>query len=271
MISFVLGLMIFLILALLFLFGNLLLGRLLRPDRPNPTKSEIYECGEEAVGSSWVQFDMRFYVVALLFVIFDVEVVFLFPWAAVFGTSIQISKETSIEKQTRLENRLFPPIERYSPKSFAASKKFPLLQNNPVPQANVEKMEVIAPLGKELPQQIQIEEKKGPIDLPKVAQEKKEFPKNFPEMKKITLPFGKNLDDLKKMANKKSDPEERAREHREVAEGIAWMTFYEMLFFFVLLLLGFAYLWKRGDLEWVRSTAQPKLNENTNKNMLPKI
>lgn len=68
-----------------FIFVHLLLGKLIRPARPHPQKESIYECGEETIGSAWVQFDLRFYVVALLFVIFDVEVVFFFPWAEVFG------------------------------------------------------------------------------------------------------------------------------------------------------------------------------------------
>src|SRR6185295_8025705 len=57
-----------------FLFANLLVGRLLRPSNPHAEKLEIYECGEPTIGSSFVQFDLRFYVVALLFIIFDVEV-----------------------------------------------------------------------------------------------------------------------------------------------------------------------------------------------------
>ena len=68
-----------------FLFVNLLVGKFLRPANPHAEKSEIYECGEPTIGSSFVQFDMRFYVVALLFIIFDVEVAFFFPWATVFG------------------------------------------------------------------------------------------------------------------------------------------------------------------------------------------
>ena len=68
-----------------FVFVNLLLGRFFRPRNPHPEKQEIYECGEPAIGSSFVQFDLRFYVVALVFIIFDVEVAFLFPWATVFG------------------------------------------------------------------------------------------------------------------------------------------------------------------------------------------
>ena len=68
-----------------FIFVNLLVGRFLRPHDPHEEKQEIYECGEPPIGSSFVQFDLRFYVVALVFIIFDVEVAFLFPWATVFG------------------------------------------------------------------------------------------------------------------------------------------------------------------------------------------
>jgi NADH-quinone oxidoreductase subunit A len=74
-----------------FLFVNLLVGRLVRPQLPNKEKLEIYECGEPTIGSSFVQFDLRFYVVALLFIIFDVEVAFFFPWATVYGKSTQLS------------------------------------------------------------------------------------------------------------------------------------------------------------------------------------
>src|SRR6187431_1345726 len=75
----------------LFLFVNLVVGRLVRPQLPNTEKLEVYECGEPTIGSSFVQFDLRFYVVALLFIIFDVEVAFFFPWAAVFGKATQLS------------------------------------------------------------------------------------------------------------------------------------------------------------------------------------
>ena len=73
-----------------FVFANLLLGRFLRPSDPHPEKQEIYECGEPTIGSSFVQFDLRFYVVALVFIIFDVEVAFLFPWATVFGKATNL-------------------------------------------------------------------------------------------------------------------------------------------------------------------------------------
>jgi len=74
-----------------FLFVNLLVGWLVRPRLPNTEKLEVYECGEPTIGSSFVQFDLRFYVVALLFIIFDVEVALFFPWATVFGKATQLA------------------------------------------------------------------------------------------------------------------------------------------------------------------------------------
>ena len=82
-----------------FVFANLLLGYFLRPADPHPEKQEIYECGEPTIGSSFVQFDLRFYVVALVFIIFDVEVAFLFPWATVYGkaTNLMHSKADVVQ------------------------------------------------------------------------------------------------------------------------------------------------------------------------------
>src|SRR5947209_19052858 len=84
---------LFAITGFLFLFVNLLVGWLVRPRLPNQEKLEVYECGEPTIGSSFVQFDLRFYVVALLFIIFDVEIAFFFPWAAVFGKSTNLMNE----------------------------------------------------------------------------------------------------------------------------------------------------------------------------------
>lgn len=80
---------VFVSVGVLFLLANLLLGKLVRPDRPSAEKGEVYECGERPVGTAWIQFDLRFYVVALLFVLFDVEIAFFFPWAVVFGEATQ--------------------------------------------------------------------------------------------------------------------------------------------------------------------------------------
>src|SRR5215471_9272838 len=84
---------LFVLTGFLFLFANLVLGWLVRPRLPNVEKLEVYECGEPTIGSSFVQFDLRFYVVALLFLIFDVEVAFFFPWATVFGKSTALMDE----------------------------------------------------------------------------------------------------------------------------------------------------------------------------------
>lgn len=133
-------LVVFVSVGVVFLAANLVAGWLVRPDRPSPEKSEVYECGESPIGPAWVQFDLRFYVVALLFVIFDVEIAFFFPWAVVFGTATRAAE---------------------SP-----------------------------------------------------------------------------------------DPETA-----KAASAFAQFAFLELLVFFGILLVGFAYLWKRGDLEWVRSVA----------------
>src|ERR1700683_4239345 len=77
--------LLFLAVGIGFIFVHLVAGKLLRPVKPDAEKKTIYECGEPTIGSAWIQFDLRFYVVALLFVIFDVEVAFFFPWAEVFG------------------------------------------------------------------------------------------------------------------------------------------------------------------------------------------
>jgi NADH-quinone oxidoreductase subunit A len=73
----------------LFVLACLLLGKLLRSRSPTPQKLEPYECGEPAVGPGSVQFDLRFYVVALVFLIFEVEVALFFPPATVFGKAVQ--------------------------------------------------------------------------------------------------------------------------------------------------------------------------------------
>ena len=67
-----------------FIFGSMTLGKVLRPDNPNAQKLSTYECGEEAIGSAWIQFNVRFYIIALIFLIFDVEIAVLFPWAVIF-------------------------------------------------------------------------------------------------------------------------------------------------------------------------------------------
>jgi NADH-quinone oxidoreductase subunit A len=75
---------LFLICGVFFVLFLFLLARIVAPHRPSPEKNRSYECGEVPVGTAWIQYNVRYYIFAFLFVIFDVEVVFLFPWAVVF-------------------------------------------------------------------------------------------------------------------------------------------------------------------------------------------
>ena len=72
------------ILGIIMVAVPLIVQSLVAPSKKSKEKLETYECGEESEGSAWLQFNIRFYVIALIFLIFDVEVVFLFPWAVVF-------------------------------------------------------------------------------------------------------------------------------------------------------------------------------------------
>jgi len=74
--------------AVLFVFGSLVAGHFLRPHAPNREKSMIYECGEKPIGQAWFNFNPRFYLIALVFVIFEVEIAFMFPVAAVYKSFI---------------------------------------------------------------------------------------------------------------------------------------------------------------------------------------
>jgi NADH-quinone oxidoreductase subunit A len=180
MTTLVLFILIFLAAGLTLLAANLVLGWFIRPDKPSAEKAEVYECGEQPVGPAWVQFDLRFYVVALLFVIFDVELAFFFPWAVVFGSANQLSNpELTSSQRNEIEKRLRPPghPERVDPFEHVDRSKH-------------------AP---------------GP-------------------------------------------PPGAARD-AEAAKGLAWIAFADIMVFFGVLLVGFAYLWRRGDLEWVRSMA----------------
>ena len=145
--------------AAVLLMLPLIAGRLVRPRLPTPEKDSIYECGEPAIGSSYVQFDLRFYVVALLFIIFDVEVAFFFPWAAVYGSAMQLA-DSRLDEGARqvLSNRLL---------------------NEPDGTGNI-----------------------------------------------ITA---------------------------DAAWNLGLTGFVDILIFFAVLLVGFAYVWKRGDLDWIRA------------------
>src|ERR1700684_2777204 len=102
-------LLVFTVVGVVLLFMHLVMGSFIRPNVPDAEKLTIYECGEPTVGSAWIQFDLRFYVVALLFVIFDVEVAFFFPWAAVFGNANKLAQDDiSIEQRVEAQNGILP-------------------------------------------------------------------------------------------------------------------------------------------------------------------
>jgi NADH-quinone oxidoreductase subunit A len=154
--------LLFVVVAIAFVFVHLVAGKFIRPVKPDPEKLTIYECGEPTIGSSWIQFDLRFYVVALLFVIFDVEVAFFFPWAVVFGKVNQLADRNLSEENRVTITKELVPVE---------------------------------------------------------------------------------------------DPAARPQIKPEEASRLGWLAFWDLSVFFGVLLVGFAYLWKRGDLDWVRSTA----------------
>ena len=75
---------VFLVLAPLLPAAAILIPRLIAPRKPNKIKQDTYECGMETVGETWIQFRVQYYIFALVFLIFDVELVFLYPWAVAF-------------------------------------------------------------------------------------------------------------------------------------------------------------------------------------------
>jgi NADH-quinone oxidoreductase subunit A len=154
---------------------------LVRPRLPNREKLEVYECGEPTIGSSFVQFDLRFYVVALLFIIFDVEVAFFFPWAAVFGKATQLAVD--------------------APAAASAA------------DSSTELYDLTAATRlREL----------GFFDA--------------------TAPNA-----------------EEAIQLRSAARNMALTSFADIAVFFAVLLVGFAYVWRRGDLDWVRAMTRQKI------------
>ena len=178
-------LVLFASVGFLFLFVALLLGRFLRARVPTDEKLEAYECGEPPIGSSNVQFDLRFYVVALVFIIFEVEVAFFFPWATVFGKAVALKA----------------PAEA----TVVADEETGALQLSDSMQG------VLGELG----------------------------------VAKAELPAPD------------SDLQENRRIIAETADSLALASMADMGVFFAVLLVGFAYVWYRGDLNWVRAIGHP--------------
>jgi len=81
--------LVFIGLSVVFVAGILLVGHAIRPRIPELSKDDPYECGEKPVGPAWIQFNFRFYLVAIVFIVFDVEIAFMFPVAAVFRSWVE--------------------------------------------------------------------------------------------------------------------------------------------------------------------------------------
>ena len=82
----VIGLLLLTLGGVGFALGGLVVGAIVRTKLPHPEKDVPYECGEPAIGQAWVQCDLRFYVVALVFLVFDIEIALFYPWAVVYST-----------------------------------------------------------------------------------------------------------------------------------------------------------------------------------------
>lgn len=186
-------------LGILFLLVNLLVGYLVRPKVPNQEKLEIYECGEPTIGSSFVQFDLRFYVVALLFIIFDVEVALFFPWAVVYGKVTNLSDPSLPKVAAQLDANL--PADQLTPAVVGIFRELGV-ENPTVP-----------------PVPASIVEQLGP-DASQAA--------------------------LNAAAIESS------------AQQLALLSLADIGAFFAILMVGFAYVWRRGDLDWVRAVSQER-------------
>jgi len=207
-------LLLFVVAGFGFLFTNLLVGKFCRPRAPNSEKLEVYECGEPTIGSSFVQFDLRFYVVALLFIIFDVEVAFFFPWATVFGKATQLmdprmavvreerARGEGAEEGVRGEGRGTRGIE-------------------------------LTPGAVGLYRELGVSHPTVPVSMAKGA-----GPTN-----KADAPT----------ALQQADQTIRAD-----AATLARLSMIDIGAFFGVLLVGFAYVWRRGDLDWVRAVGRER-------------
>src|SRR5436305_8404043 len=84
---------VFIAFGAMFVLANMIAGAVARPQIPNPEKATVYECGEPVIGSSWVQFDLRFYIIALVYLVFDVEVALFYPWAVAYGNAQALGEQ----------------------------------------------------------------------------------------------------------------------------------------------------------------------------------
>ena len=191
-------LVLFATVGFLFLLASLILGRFLRAQTPTRLKLETYECGEPAIGPGFLQFDLRFYVVALVFIIFEVEVAMFFPPATVFGKATQllqpdcsiVTETSSDADQPSLADPQFSPlvIDRYREFGVPAAA---------MPSLRGDELLDVSP---------------GAI---------------------------------------------ATRQIESQANTLALASMLDLGVFFAVLLVGFAFVWRQGDLDWVRAMRHP--------------
>jgi NADH:ubiquinone oxidoreductase subunit 3 (subunit A) len=267
--------LLFVLVGVGFIFVHLMVGKLIRPSKPAAEKGTIYECGEPTIGSAWVQFDLRYYVVALLFVIFDVEVAFFFPWAEVFGKANAVatarppSTPAACREYARNLLGLTPPpasarqkreralvllLATMTDEQYQAFRSLPAEQHKRLLAVTVERR-----------RELEADPERRPE--PFTAEELDEIGELTPEARAalatLTAEQLEALPDLGQsgLAALGSETPFDIKDHdrytanRQAARTLAWLAFGEIVVFFGVLLVGFAYLWRRGDLAWVRSMA----------------
>lgn len=101
------NILLIIIVGILLVCLTMLLAKVISPNKPNAEKLSTYECGEEPTGSAWIQINPRFYVLALIFLLFDVELIFVFPWATVFGNADFIASDNRWGWFTLIEMTVF--------------------------------------------------------------------------------------------------------------------------------------------------------------------
>ena len=131
---------LFVVGGLIFVLGGLFTNRLFAPSRPNPEKNSTYECGEDPVGTARVQVNMRFYIVALLFLLFDAELIFLFPWATVLGDEKRIAANPQIAWAAVIEGILFLLILSVGLVYAWLSNDINWVRPDPIRPANISKI-----------------------------------------------------------------------------------------------------------------------------------
>jgi NADH-quinone oxidoreductase subunit A len=220
---------LFVAVGAVFLAVNLIVGRLVRPRVPNTEKLEVYECGEPTIGSSFVQFDLRFYVVALLFIIFDVEVALFFPWATVFGKAAQLSDPglVTVVAAEAESGGAVTESGRVEPlggdgRSAASTVMIPSGADGLA----------LSPAGVGLFRELGFRSPQVPV---------------FAVTARDAAILEKSL---------------RGRPEREGSWAVqrfgsllARTSIADMVVFYSVLLIGFAYVWYRGDLDWVRAVS----------------